>query len=280
MDLDAVLARQPQVALVDEMAHTNVPGSRQREALAGHRGPARRRHRRDLDGEHPAPREPERRRRAHHRRRPARDRARRRRAPGRPDRARRHVARGAAPADGPREHLPRRARRRRAGQLLPAGQPRRPPRAGPAVGGRPGRGQPSDATWMPTASPTPGRPAERVVVAITGVPGGDHLIRRAARMAARQRRRAGRCPRRAGGRPGRPGPGPSLEAQRRCSTSSVARTARSWARTCRWRWPASPEPRRPPSSSWGRAAGAGPPSCCRARWSTRCCGTPRDSTST
>jgi two-component system sensor histidine kinase KdpD len=28
MDLDAVLARQPKVALVDEMAHTNVPGSR------------------------------------------------------------------------------------------------------------------------------------------------------------------------------------------------------------------------------------------------------------
>jgi two-component system sensor histidine kinase KdpD len=28
MDLDAVLARRPQVALVDEMAHTNVPGSR------------------------------------------------------------------------------------------------------------------------------------------------------------------------------------------------------------------------------------------------------------
>jgi K+-sensing histidine kinase KdpD len=28
MDLDAVLARRPQVALVDELAHTNVPGSR------------------------------------------------------------------------------------------------------------------------------------------------------------------------------------------------------------------------------------------------------------
>jgi two-component system, OmpR family, sensor histidine kinase KdpD len=28
MDLDAVLARQPEVVLVDEMAHTNVPGSR------------------------------------------------------------------------------------------------------------------------------------------------------------------------------------------------------------------------------------------------------------
>src|SRR4029079_7655281 len=28
MDLDAVLTRHPQVALVDELAHTNVPGSR------------------------------------------------------------------------------------------------------------------------------------------------------------------------------------------------------------------------------------------------------------
>src|SRR3954454_20130312 len=28
MDLDAVLARKPKVALVDELAHTNVPGSR------------------------------------------------------------------------------------------------------------------------------------------------------------------------------------------------------------------------------------------------------------
>src|SRR6516225_10421186 len=28
MDLDAVLARHPQIALVDELAHTNIPGSR------------------------------------------------------------------------------------------------------------------------------------------------------------------------------------------------------------------------------------------------------------
>src|SRR5579883_2921772 len=28
MDLDAVLARRPQVALVDELAHANVPGAR------------------------------------------------------------------------------------------------------------------------------------------------------------------------------------------------------------------------------------------------------------
>ena len=73
MDVDAVLARRPEVALVDELAHTNVPGLAQREALAGRRGAARRRHRRDLDRQHPAPRVAERRRRADHRGRAARD---------------------------------------------------------------------------------------------------------------------------------------------------------------------------------------------------------------
>lgn len=34
MDLDAVLGRRPQVALVDELAHTNVPGSRNRKRWA------------------------------------------------------------------------------------------------------------------------------------------------------------------------------------------------------------------------------------------------------
>src|SRR5262249_54134617 len=31
MDLDAVLARKPQIAVVDELAHTNVPGSRNKK---------------------------------------------------------------------------------------------------------------------------------------------------------------------------------------------------------------------------------------------------------
>jgi two-component system sensor histidine kinase KdpD len=31
MDLDAIIARQPQVALVDELAHTNAPGSKHRK---------------------------------------------------------------------------------------------------------------------------------------------------------------------------------------------------------------------------------------------------------
>ena len=44
MDTDAVIARRPTVALVDELAHTNVPGLGAREALAGRRGHPRRRH--------------------------------------------------------------------------------------------------------------------------------------------------------------------------------------------------------------------------------------------
>ncbi len=32
LDLDALLARRPAVALVDELAHTNVPGTRNRSA--------------------------------------------------------------------------------------------------------------------------------------------------------------------------------------------------------------------------------------------------------
>ena len=51
MDLAAVLARRPQVALVDELAHTNAPGSPQREALARHRGAPRCRDHRDHDRE-------------------------------------------------------------------------------------------------------------------------------------------------------------------------------------------------------------------------------------
>ena len=31
MDVDAVLARHPQIAIVDELAHTNVPGSKNRK---------------------------------------------------------------------------------------------------------------------------------------------------------------------------------------------------------------------------------------------------------
>ena len=95
-DLDAALARKPQLLLVDELAHTNPVGRRTRaaprQALAGHRGAARRRHRRLHHGQRAAHREPERRRRRHHRRAHAGDGARPRvrgRRRGRADRHRR-----------------------------------------------------------------------------------------------------------------------------------------------------------------------------------------------
>jgi two-component system sensor histidine kinase KdpD len=54
MDTDAVIARRPQVAVVDELAHTNIPGQLLCQALAGHRGPAGRRHHRAVHRQHPA----------------------------------------------------------------------------------------------------------------------------------------------------------------------------------------------------------------------------------
>ena len=60
MDVDAIIARQPQVCVVDELAHTNVPGSRHDEALRGRARDPRRRHPRHDRRQHPAPRDAER----------------------------------------------------------------------------------------------------------------------------------------------------------------------------------------------------------------------------
>ena len=105
----------------------------------------------------------------------------------RPDRAGRHDARGAAPAHGPRQHLhaPRRSTPRSANYFR-VGNLARAARAGAAVGGRPGR---RGAPGVPRA-PRHRRPwetRERVVVALTGAPGGEDLVRRAARMASAAR---------------------------------------------------------------------------------------------
>ena len=134
-------------------------GLPQRETLAGRRGAARGGHRRDLDGEHPAPRVGERRRRAHHRGRSARDDPRRDRPGGRPAGARRHDAARAASSHGARQHLPAREGRRRARQLLPRGEPRRPPGAGAPVDGRPRRRVARTSTCRPTTSKGRGRRA-------------------------------------------------------------------------------------------------------------------------
>ena len=66
---------QPEVALRRRAGAHQHPRLPAREALAGHPGAARRRHHRAVDGQHPAPRVRERRRREDHRRPPAGDRA-------------------------------------------------------------------------------------------------------------------------------------------------------------------------------------------------------------
>ena len=54
MDVDAILQRKPTVCLVDELAHTNAPGSPPSQALSGRRRPAARRDSRhhDLNVQH------------------------------------------------------------------------------------------------------------------------------------------------------------------------------------------------------------------------------------
>ena len=134
-DLDAALARRPALILVDELAHTNAPGSRHAKRWQDVDGAPRRRDRRLHDAERPAHREPERRRRARHGgadagdgpgldpRRGGRGRA------GRPPSGRPHP-----PPQGGEGLLPRAGRRGRA-PLLPQGQSHRAPGAGAADDG-------------------------------------------------------------------------------------------------------------------------------------------------
>ena len=191
MDVDAVLARRPAMALVDELAHTNTPGMRNakrwqdvEELLAAGIdviSTVNIQHLESLNdvvlritGVDPT-----------------RDGPRRVRAIGRPDRAGRHVARGTASANGARQRVPGGEGRRRARQLLPAGQPGGAARAGAAVGRRPCRGQPSGL---------PHRPRHHHHVGDARA-GGRRAHRRAGRATAHSSRSPHRWP--AARRPGR-----------------------------------------------------------------------------
>ena len=101
-----------------------------RQALAGRDGAARRRHRRLHHAERPAPREPERRRRARDRRPDARDRPGLDHRSGRRGGAGRLAARRADPAPPGREGVRPGAGGRGRPSLLPQGQPDRAPGAG------------------------------------------------------------------------------------------------------------------------------------------------------
>ena len=96
MDLDAVMVRKPAVALVDELAHTNVPGQPSRETVSGRPGAARPGHQRPHRGQYPAHRNAQRHRQPRDGRARARDRTRHlHRSRGRGDQRRRD-GRGAA----------------------------------------------------------------------------------------------------------------------------------------------------------------------------------------
>ena len=141
MDVDAVLARQAGAGAGRRAGpHQRPRVGAPREAVAGRHRARRCRDRRDHDGQRPAPREHRRRRRAHDRHQGARAGARLGRAPGRPAGADRLVARGTAPADGPRQHLSGREGARRADPLLPSREPGGAARAGSALRGRRDRG--------------------------------------------------------------------------------------------------------------------------------------------
>ena len=117
--------------------------------------------------------------------------------------------------------------RRRARQLLP-GRATSPPSASWRCCGSPtGSTRRSRSTAMRTASPSPWETRERVVVAITGAPGGEDLIRRAGADGDAGPRRAPRCPRPGRRRPRRPVRATCSTSTATCSASSAARTTRS-----------------------------------------------------
>ena len=143
-----------------------------------------RRDRRLHDPQRPAPREPQRRRRADHGRDGAGDGARRDPRQGRRDRARRPARRGAAQASRRGQGLHPRDRRARGRELLPRRQPDRPPRAGAAPHG--GAGRRPDARYRHEHAVRETWPtAERVLVCVGPSPYAVRLVRAARRMAAR-----------------------------------------------------------------------------------------------
>ena len=188
MDVDGLLARAPEVALVDELAHTNVPGSRNakrwqdvEELLVAGIDVISTVNIQHLESVNDvveritgvAQREtiPD-------------EIVRRGRSAG----ARRYDAARAAPPHGAREHLPAREGRRRARELLPRGEPGALREL--ALLWMADRVDESLHEYMQTHDiEGPWETRERVLVGVTGRPDEDEsLIRRAARMAHAARR--------------------------------------------------------------------------------------------
>ena len=187
MDLDAILARRPAARAGRRTRPHQRAGQPPSQALSGCRGAARRRHRRLHDAQHPARREPERRRRADHPHPRARDGARLHRRPGRRDRAGRPHA-GGPDRSGCSEgkvYVPEQARARDPALFL-AGQPDRAARAGAAPHGAARRRRRCSTTCGRTRSPGPGRRASACWSASASDPArrGAGALRPAARRPA------------------------------------------------------------------------------------------------
>ena len=256
MDLDAVLARRPQVALVDELAHTNVPGSRTREAVAGRRRAARRRHRRRSPPSTCST--------------SSRSTTWSSRSPASPS-----ARPSPTPSSGPPTRsswstwTPEALRRRMAHGNIYAAE-----KVDAALGnyfrvGNLTALRELALLWVADRVDEslqgylddhgiggPWETRERVVVAVTGAPGGEQLIRRAARMAARAQGRPPRRPRPRRRRARRPRPRElsSPPAAARGPRRHVPRGRRRRRR--RRARPASPRPSGRPSSCSARAGGA------------------------
>ena len=143
--------------LVDELAHTNIPGSRHPKRYLDVEELLEQRHRRLHHRQHPAHREPERRRGADHARARARDGARLHPRPRRCRRARRPDARRPDPAPEGGQGLRPQAGRAGAQELFLARQSHGPARAGPAPHGRARRRAAARADAGPRHSRAVGR---------------------------------------------------------------------------------------------------------------------------
>ncbi len=125
LDVQAVLARHPQVVLGRRTRPHQHTGQQEPQAMAGRRGVARRGDHGDLHRQHPAPGEPQRRRRPDHRYRTARDDTGFDRPPGCAGRTHRYHAGGAAAQAIPRQRLCLGEDRRSDVQLLSSRKPHR-----------------------------------------------------------------------------------------------------------------------------------------------------------
>ena len=218
MDLEAILARRPQLVLVDELAHTNAPGSRHPKRYqdvielldAGHQ--------RLHDPQRPAHREPRRRRPADHRRAGQRDGARFDARAGRRDRAGRPDAGGAARAPARGQGLP--GRPRRGGRARISSRTRTSPRCAnwPCASPRSGWTSACARCAPGHGRRRSGARGERLLVAV----GAEPLVHPARALDAPDGRRPGR----------------GVDGRQRGVRPGPCRRRRSAGWTRIWRWPA------------------------------------------